>query len=78
MLDSSTPVLILVSKENSLSVTRYLRGLGIIVRVSGPPKCWGWPKIAATARHVFPLLRAIDPMSAVGTALAIPHHLTVK
>ena len=78
MLDSSAPVLILGCKKNSLSVTRYLRGLGIIDRVSGPPNCWGWPKIAATARHVFPLLRICDPVPAVGTALAVPHHETVK
>ena len=78
MLDSSTPVVVLGSKKDSLSGTRHLRSLGITVRASGPPNCWGWPKIAATARHVFPLLRVSDPMSTVGTALAVPHHVTVK
>jgi len=78
MLESGTPVLILGSKENSLSVARHLGSLGITVRVSGPPNCWGWPKIAATARHVFQLLRISDPMSTVGTALAVPHHVTGK
>jgi hypothetical protein len=78
MLESSTPVLILGCKEDSLSVTRHLGSLGITVRVSGLPNCWDWPKIAATARHVFPLLRVSDPMSTLGTALAVPHHVTVK
>ena len=40
-LDTTTPVLILGGKENSLSVTRHLGHLGITVRVSGPPSCWG-------------------------------------
>lgn len=40
-LDTSTPVLLLGGKENSLSVTRHLGGLGVTVRVSGPECCWG-------------------------------------
>ncbi|HUR43592.1 MAG TPA: hypothetical protein VMZ01_05765 [Aestuariivirga sp.] len=40
-LDTTTPVLILGGKENALSVTRHLGRLGITVRVSGPPSCWG-------------------------------------
>ncbi|MGH6829998.1 MAG: hypothetical protein ACREDG_02475, partial [Methylocella sp.] len=39
-LDTSTPVLVLGGKENALSVTRHLGGLGIAVKVSGPPSCW--------------------------------------
>ena len=78
MPDFSTPVLILGRNENSLSVTGHLRRLGITVRVSGPQDCLGWPKIAATASHVFPLLRISDPMPTVDTAFAVPHHVTVK
>jgi predicted ATP-grasp superfamily ATP-dependent carboligase len=40
-LDVSRPVLLLGGKENSLSVVRHLGRLGIDVRVSGPPGCWG-------------------------------------
>ena len=40
-LDTTTPVLILGGKENALSVTRHLGQLGITIRVSGPPSCWG-------------------------------------
>jgi predicted ATP-grasp superfamily ATP-dependent carboligase len=39
--DTSTPILILGGKENSLSITRHLGGLGVSVRVSGPANCWG-------------------------------------
>jgi D-aspartate ligase len=39
-LDVSTPLLLLGGKENALSVVRHLGGLGITVRVSGPPSCW--------------------------------------
>ena len=39
-LDKSTPVLLLGGKENALSITRHLGGLGIKVRVSGPSNCW--------------------------------------
>jgi hypothetical protein len=78
MRDSSTPVLILGSNENSLSVTGHLRRLGITVRDRWPPDCLDWPKIADTASHVFPLLRISDPMPTVDTAFAVPHHVTVK
>jgi len=40
-LDTTTPVMILGGKENSLSVTRNLGRLGVTVRVSGPANCWG-------------------------------------
>jgi D-aspartate ligase len=40
-LDTSTPVLILGGKENSLAITRNLGRHGIAVRVSGPANCWG-------------------------------------
>jgi predicted ATP-grasp superfamily ATP-dependent carboligase len=40
-LDTSTPVLVLGGKENSLSLARHLGRLGIEVRVSGPANCWG-------------------------------------
>lgn len=78
MLDSSTPVLILGSNKNSHSVTRHWGSPRITDRFSGPPNCLGWPKITATASHVFPLLRFRDLMPAVGTAPAVPHHVTVK
>lgn len=39
--DTSTPVLILGGKENSLSLTRHLGRRGIAVRVSGRSSCWG-------------------------------------
>ena len=78
MLDSSTPVLILGSNKNSHSVTRHWGSLGITVRFSGPPNCLSWPKIAATASHVFPLLHIRDLMPTVGTAPPVPHHVTVK
>ncbi len=78
MLESSAPVLIVRSKENSLSVTCALRSPGIAVRASGLPNCLGWLKTAATAHHVFPLLHINDPLSAVGAAFAVPHLVTVK
>lgn len=40
VLDTSTPVLILGGKENSLSLTRRYGRLGITVRASGPANCW--------------------------------------
>jgi predicted ATP-grasp superfamily ATP-dependent carboligase len=40
-LDTSTAVLILGGKENSLSITRHLGSLGIEVLCSGPSNCWG-------------------------------------
>jgi hypothetical protein len=78
MLDSSTPVLILGSNKNSLSVIRHWRGLEITVRLSGPPNCSGWAKIAATASHVFPLLLISDLMPTLGTTLTVLHQVTVK
>lgn len=39
--DTSTPVLVLGGKENSLSIARHLGRLGVIVRASGPANCWG-------------------------------------
>ena len=39
-LDVSTPLLLLGGKENALSVVRHLGGLGVTIRVSGPPSCW--------------------------------------
>ena len=39
-LDVSTPLLLLGGKENTLSVVRHLGGLGVTIRVSGPPSCW--------------------------------------
>jgi D-aspartate ligase len=41
MIDTRTPVLILGGKENSLSITRHLGGLGIDVRVCGRASAWG-------------------------------------
>ncbi|NNF97501.1 MAG: hypothetical protein HKM94_11295, partial [Halobacteria archaeon] len=40
-IDTSTPVLVLGGKENSLSLARHLGRRGITVRVSGPANCWG-------------------------------------
>ena len=40
-INTSTPVLILGGKENSLSLVRNLGSQGIPVRVSGPSTCWG-------------------------------------
>ena len=39
-LNVSTPLLLLGGKENTLSVVRHLGGIGVTVRVSGPPSCW--------------------------------------
>ena len=41
MTDTRTPVLVLGGKENSLSITRHLGGLGIAVRVCGRATAWG-------------------------------------
>ncbi|MBI2717454.1 MAG: hypothetical protein HY245_03730 [Rhizobiales bacterium] len=60
-LDTSTPVLILGGKENSLSVARHLGSLGVKVRVSGPPSCWG-----LYSRHCLepiPVPRGIEQVS---------------
>jgi predicted ATP-grasp superfamily ATP-dependent carboligase len=40
-IDTSTPVLVLGGKENSLSLVRHLGRCGITVRASGPSNCWG-------------------------------------
>ena len=40
-IDTSTPVLVLGGKENSLSLARHLGRCGITVRVSGPANCLG-------------------------------------
>ena len=40
-MDTSTPVLILGGKENSLSIVRRFGKLGIKTRVSGSVDCWG-------------------------------------
>lgn len=39
-LNTSTPVLLLGGKENSLSIARHLGRLGITVRASGTRSCW--------------------------------------
>jgi D-aspartate ligase len=40
-IDTSTPVLVLGGKENTLSLVRNLGSHGIAVRVCAPPTCWG-------------------------------------
>jgi D-aspartate ligase len=40
-IDTSTPVLVLGGKENTLSLVRNLGGQGIPVSVSAPSTCWG-------------------------------------
>jgi len=78
MLDSSTPVLILGSKENFPSVTGHSWSPGIAVRLREPQDCQDWSKIAATTRYISPLYHITDLMLAAGTALAVPRQATVK
>lgn len=59
--DTATPVLILGGKENSLSITRHLGGLGVSVRVSGPANCWGM--YSRHCREAFPVRRGTSAAS---------------
>jgi len=53
-LDTSTPVLVLGGKENSLSVVRHLSSHGIAVACSGPSDCWGMNSRFCSARYLIP------------------------
>lgn len=77
MLDSSTSVLIPDFNENSLTVTPLRERCGITVKVSEPPNCTGWPKIADTASSVFSPLGVMGPMPTRGKLIAVPHHVRV-
>lgn len=57
-LDTSTPVLLLGGRENSLAVARHLGGLGIPVRVSGMGGCWGMR--SRYCRQSFPVPRGVS------------------
>lgn len=50
-LDTSTPVMVLGGKENSLSIVRHLGRLGIAVSCSGPANSWGMYSRYCAARH---------------------------
>lgn len=54
VLDTSTPVLILGGKENSLSLVRQFGRLGIDVRASGPVDCWAMFSRHCTKRYFIP------------------------
>jgi hypothetical protein len=77
MLDSSTPILTHGCKEKSLSVTRRSGSLGTTIEDSGPPNCWSWPKISATACQVFLYLRVSDAVMTGVTARAVPDNVRV-
>lgn len=49
--DTSTPVLVLGGKENSLSIVRHLGGLGIAVSCSGGLDCWGMASRHCAGRY---------------------------